>query len=443
MNTFETGRLISQCRKEKGLTQSNLADMLKISNRTVSKWENGDGFPDITMVPSLCEILGITSDELLAGRKNIVEEPTEPEVLFEAVSPSTVKYYELLFKAHNDRKVPKWVSVVLSINMLIAFAIAFFLIPSITHDSTANITFYFLGIVALLIMVLCISISKIQARAQIHQIKDLNNGVVCDETIRVTSNNKLEIRCGNAENLLDVSTITALIEKKNLYILRLNNRHYAYVAKDCFTIGTANDFASYIRSNMTQKKDKRAIRISSGILAVILTLLTFTVLVPASIFVAVRNEQSTYQDYIEMDTEELQSLDDEKLYDAISAKVDDKHYHSEKELNEFELTFYEVDDFIFEYEDGGFCQYLYNREDGNVEQLYTALDNIGAEELSHKLRKFVDDNKINPNDFNSKNDYQKLEKKYPFNELDKSIENDCKLLKILLTEYAVNNVKNY
>lgn len=67
MDAKKTGKIISTKRKEKGLTQIQLAEILNVSNRTVSKWGNGDGFPDITLLPAIAEALGITIDELLTG----------------------------------------------------------------------------------------------------------------------------------------------------------------------------------------------------------------------------------------------------------------------------------------------------------------------------------------------------------------------------------------
>lgn len=70
MDTKKTGAFICSLRKEKGLTQAALAEMLNISNRTVSKWENGDGLPDITTLPDVALALGVTVDELLAGERS-------------------------------------------------------------------------------------------------------------------------------------------------------------------------------------------------------------------------------------------------------------------------------------------------------------------------------------------------------------------------------------
>jgi transcriptional regulator with XRE-family HTH domain len=50
MNNEKTGMLIAQIRKEKGLTQKQLADRIAVSNATISKWETAKGFPDISLI---------------------------------------------------------------------------------------------------------------------------------------------------------------------------------------------------------------------------------------------------------------------------------------------------------------------------------------------------------------------------------------------------------
>ena len=64
-----TGALIRQARTEKGLTQKHLAQRLHISDRTVSKWERGAGFPDLSLLEPLAEALGLTVTELLHGQR--------------------------------------------------------------------------------------------------------------------------------------------------------------------------------------------------------------------------------------------------------------------------------------------------------------------------------------------------------------------------------------
>ena len=84
MDAVKMGEFISILRKEKGLTQTELAEKLNISNRTVSKWENGDGYPDITILPELADIFEVSVDELLSGERKTVE-ISETPIIFEGV----------------------------------------------------------------------------------------------------------------------------------------------------------------------------------------------------------------------------------------------------------------------------------------------------------------------------------------------------------------------
>lgn len=69
MNQIEIGKFIAECRKKKNLTQAQLAEKLNITDRAVSKWETGKSMPDSSIMLELCEILGITVNELLSGEK--------------------------------------------------------------------------------------------------------------------------------------------------------------------------------------------------------------------------------------------------------------------------------------------------------------------------------------------------------------------------------------
>lgn len=80
MNQIKIGKFIASCRKEQGMTQVNLAEKLGITDRTVSKWENGKSMPDSGIMLELCELLKINVNELLLGEKIDVdnyEERTE------------------------------------------------------------------------------------------------------------------------------------------------------------------------------------------------------------------------------------------------------------------------------------------------------------------------------------------------------------------------------
>ncbi|ABX40487.1 helix-turn-helix domain-containing protein [Lachnoclostridium phytofermentans] len=70
MDTEKIGKFIADRRKVRGLTQQQLADDLGLTNKAISKWETGQGMPDITTLPILAEMLGITVNELLKGELN-------------------------------------------------------------------------------------------------------------------------------------------------------------------------------------------------------------------------------------------------------------------------------------------------------------------------------------------------------------------------------------
>ena len=68
MNQYVTGAMIRELREKKHLTQAELAQKLFVSDKTVSKWENGKGYPDIALLEPIAQVFGISTAELLAGK---------------------------------------------------------------------------------------------------------------------------------------------------------------------------------------------------------------------------------------------------------------------------------------------------------------------------------------------------------------------------------------
>lgn len=67
MDQYVTGAMIKRLREEKHLTQAELAERLLVSDKAVSKWETGKGYPDITLIEPIAKALGISVQELLLG----------------------------------------------------------------------------------------------------------------------------------------------------------------------------------------------------------------------------------------------------------------------------------------------------------------------------------------------------------------------------------------
>ena len=69
MDQLKIGKFIAACRKQKELTQMQLAERLGITDKAISKWERGIAMPDTSIMLELCDILGISVNELLSGEK--------------------------------------------------------------------------------------------------------------------------------------------------------------------------------------------------------------------------------------------------------------------------------------------------------------------------------------------------------------------------------------
>ena len=65
----ECGKRMKALRESKNLTQMQLAELLDITNQAVSKWENGKGMPDVSLLQPLCTALGISLNELFSGER--------------------------------------------------------------------------------------------------------------------------------------------------------------------------------------------------------------------------------------------------------------------------------------------------------------------------------------------------------------------------------------
>lgn len=69
MDVMKIGQFIAALRKASGLTQQEVADRLGVTDKTISKWECGKGLPDISALPAIAELFGVTTDEILRGER--------------------------------------------------------------------------------------------------------------------------------------------------------------------------------------------------------------------------------------------------------------------------------------------------------------------------------------------------------------------------------------
>ena len=114
MNQIKIGEFISSQRKKNNLTQAALAEKLGITDRAVSKWECGKGLPDVSFMLDLCEILGITVNELLNGEKISMENNNQKnEQLLLEMAKELEKKNKIIWSS-------MWIIMTVSITALIA-----------------------------------------------------------------------------------------------------------------------------------------------------------------------------------------------------------------------------------------------------------------------------------------------------------------------------------
>lgn len=140
MDLKQIGTLIKEQRKQKNLTQSQLAQKLCVSEKTISKWECGGGFPDSSLMLPLCQELGLSANELLSGKKikdeeykkeaeqNLIDLKTKDEdktkfiLKLEVVigTLASIFFLTLIFIA-SYVSIPTWLRIVLIVSGLIVF----------------------------------------------------------------------------------------------------------------------------------------------------------------------------------------------------------------------------------------------------------------------------------------------------------------------------------
>lgn len=142
MDQTKIGKFIADCRKKQGLTQLQLAEKLGLTDRAVSKWENGRSMPDSSIMLDLCDILGISVNDLLSGEvvtvdnynknseRNLIEMAKEKELadrrllsleVFIGILVSILMVSLIFVAAYVE--MPDWLRIVLIVAGIIPFAI--------------------------------------------------------------------------------------------------------------------------------------------------------------------------------------------------------------------------------------------------------------------------------------------------------------------------------
>lgn len=142
MDQIKIGKFIAKLRKEKNMTQLDLATKLGVTDRAVSKWENGRGLPDPSLITLLCEELSISTDEFFNGErltKNETLNPTEDNAVIASREQKGKHETPLLkikpsFKALNK----KWIFIIGAISLAVIAVLTTALLVINTKDNSVN-----------------------------------------------------------------------------------------------------------------------------------------------------------------------------------------------------------------------------------------------------------------------------------------------------------------
>ena len=116
MEQQKIGKFIHDLRKEKELTQKQLAELVGVSDKTISKWETGRGIPDTAIMNELCQVLGISINELLSGEKLSVDNYN---------GKAEENMVNLLKDTEQQKEKQKWSKVNIVLNLLWGLLLCF------------------------------------------------------------------------------------------------------------------------------------------------------------------------------------------------------------------------------------------------------------------------------------------------------------------------------
>ena len=154
MNQDKIGKFISSSRKNKSLTQEQLAEKLGVSINAVSKWERGLNLPDVSLMEKLCEVLDLTLNELFAGEKLTNEE---------MVRKSEKNIMSLMMTLKQLRIVEVFTQILIGVGIALTIS-SFFILTNINQKVVFTIIGLFIWIIGLFF--------KVKIRKTINQLEN-------------------------------------------------------------------------------------------------------------------------------------------------------------------------------------------------------------------------------------------------------------------------------
>ena len=143
MDQIKIGKFIAECRKKNNLTQMQLAEKLNITDRAISKWENGKGMPDSSIMLDLCKELKISVNELLSG------EVIKMDVYNEKLEQNLINMVKQ--KEESDKRLLT-MEIVIGLLISIIFFVLIFIASFVEMEDWLRITLIITGFIPFIIM---------------------------------------------------------------------------------------------------------------------------------------------------------------------------------------------------------------------------------------------------------------------------------------------------
>ena len=147
MDQIKIGKFILNCRKDKGLTQEQLAEKLGVTSKSISRWENGNTMPDYSLLKDLCNELDINVNELLSGEKIKGND---------YMNKSEENLIKLRKQIDKRKKILTIITYIFSAIIIIAFIINMILnrlLPDDRHWNIIRYTFLYSGIILFIVSI--------------------------------------------------------------------------------------------------------------------------------------------------------------------------------------------------------------------------------------------------------------------------------------------------
>lgn len=382
--------------------------MLNISNRTVSKWENGDGFPDISLIPEIASIFGISTDELFSGELNTTEEE-KAYPTFTFLGKDSLKTHLAIQKKYYRGRVPLWFQIIITICIVLIMVFSSCFVSATSNDKIFNYTILIIALFVILMLSFCTPyvngvFSYINSRA-------FNGNKSVDSKLEISD--RIYLDNSTRHWVYNFSDVTGFYDYKDYYIIKIHKRVMIASKKSELQTGDNAEFEEYFKSKITQKNESRFRFVLNIVLSVML--ITEAIIMGLLLLYTV-DFNSIEKPYT---IEEIVELDDESICDKVYDKVYDKtDYNEETEnlvltpLNQIELNFYYVYNFYYElyYGENDIVGYICgNNED--LPYLSGALYSLGLNDIAAELDKFIKSNNIDLANI-SKENYIEYEKAY-------------------------------